>query len=861
MSLELRLVAYQPDGPRLGLLPDHTGFAVTDTANGISSLELSYPLSGIHAEWLLSPCEVAVEYSNGSGWVENRNARFMVIQEDGNFVADDQVYRFQCPGYAWQLQRAQIVVPAELRTRTGKRTFRDVTPGRLISAVVGEAQGRGTLPGLVLGFTATETCVGTAWLNQAVGLEFEPLSDVLQALTALADQGVVDWYMQGRTLMMGNSSSDIAFQRFGRMPVTFDTEVSVVGFAATLGAENTSRDTIFGKPAAAMTAAVPVQPVVVKAGSASKAFASRQHPSADWLAGQDWATGTDSSRSPAKRVALIKHRAPTLDDPSNLYMGAMMVDWTAPVGQLLAVSEYDDALRDLATGVFLDTAGTAVIVNDSTAAVAAERDIRSGYMRRCITLTDSKVSCIELGVFASQSDLPVDVVLQPGAAENNPFALELRDRLLAQGLTVRFDYGTSALRLTTYDDTAPPAPTGPQIRVLPRKDSYYEVSVAWDGTFWGGVTPADLSHVEVHRSSSGADFTPNESTIQPGNLTKAGVRLIELRKNSAQWWKFVAVDQNGNKSRPSGCGIVSRGDLPGDTNMQSASKLPPHPGGVPTVVRNPLPADLVQSKMILAERMGRQSGRYVRAKVSSAARANVSKMTKIRAAMTATITYFRPGQPKIQWGAPKETLPNDGPLSSVAVVGPVDLLAARDLIEAPHSHTLAGLTSRVYAYGEAYLQTIIENTDDRIAPWGEWETGLAQGGVFDEKDLQILGFKALADGSGAKETYTRGLAFDAAKWLPFRDYDAGDIILSPDRLGVLSPMRVAAMTVTLTQDGVYTGSVSISERIVPIEVRNAKQIKAIAGGSVGGVTTGGSGTRPVTPSGTDQRKPRPTFLN
>lgn len=875
MNYDIRLVAYQPNGDRIGLLPEPVEFRVTDTENAVPALTITYPLNGQQAAVLANPVEVAVEYYSNGNWIEGRNARFLNLQEEGDTVSAEVTGRYSLPGYAWQLGKVQVAVSAADRARSGKRSFKTSTPGALVQTLVQEAKARGNISGLTLAFNGGVTSAGSAWLNEAVGIEVEPGFDLLQLLTSLSDQDIVDWYMQGRALYLNNPTSDGTFLRMGRMPTTFDTAIDITAFAGTLsGTLNASRDKIFGASAASMSGRRKATSAVVAAGEAARTLAARTHPVSGWLYGQDLATGTDALRS-NRRAALLKHRTPDVIEPQDYYFGSMICDWSYENSHLLAISDNSPEVVTMAAQVFVDQAGTVLMINDSDTTVKAEQDLRSGYMRRCAMLTDRKLACIEIGEYNSSTgpgndaspEVKRDVVLQVGPGRYTGLVDKLRTELTAQGVGVWVDYGSTLLSDTYYNQTPPSAPTGPGITFSPQKNGVLQVKVYWNGGFYLGASkPGDFKHVQLHHSTSGADFTPSESNRAAGLATGPTSWTFNVSSGETRYFKLVAVDTNLNLSAPSAASRVVRGTAAGVWSKIENIRQPP--SGPPTIVRPAMPDDLKWTKMVLADRIGKQRGRYVRLKIGSAAKASPAKMTAIRQALVATLSFIRSSNPKIKFGQPKESIAPDveDPTTLNQQVGPVALRHGIDLTEAPYTRSLTGLASRIFVYGEAWLQTVIENTDDSIAPWGEWESSLAQGGVSDEKELQAMGYKALEMASGPLETYTCGLTFESAgalarvRWYPARHYDPGDIVLAPGRLGDMQAMKVATYTVTKNRSGI-TGSITFQNHVLPLDLVRGKQIRAIAGGTVGGISTGGSGTRPKPPAGTDSRRPQATFLN
>ncbi|MFC7582422.1 hypothetical protein ACFQYP_00430 [Nonomuraea antimicrobica] len=133
----LRLIAYSPNGPRLGNLPHHLGFELGAPLNDVPSLKLSYPAAGIGAGWLQTPVEIAVEYAvDGGQWVEPDGGRFLRIKRGADVTDQSGACTYECPGWSWQLRK--LIMYAGGVMAEGRRLFSAVTPGGLLRTIVQE---------------------------------------------------------------------------------------------------------------------------------------------------------------------------------------------------------------------------------------------------------------------------------------------------------------------------------------------------------------------------------------------------------------------------------------------------------------------------------------------------------------------------------------------------------------------------------------------------------------------------------------------------------------------------------------------------------------------------------------------------
>ncbi len=204
----LRLVAYAPNGNRLGLLSQATSFETAHPLNDIPSAQLTYQADAAGAALLDEPCEIAVEYAAGDGtWVEPPDGRFLRIKRSGDLTDLTGSRRYSCPGYAWQLRKL-VLYPGGVMA-DGKRQFSAVSAGALLRTMVNEGRDRGTLLAMAVDFTASTDSAGAAWASPLT-LGLDPGTSLLAMLINLADQGVIDWRMQGRTLQVYNAGTFLA---------------------------------------------------------------------------------------------------------------------------------------------------------------------------------------------------------------------------------------------------------------------------------------------------------------------------------------------------------------------------------------------------------------------------------------------------------------------------------------------------------------------------------------------------------------------------------------------------------------------------------------------------------------------------
>ena len=210
MTLFLRLVAYAPNGDRLGVLPHPLDADVGWPLNDLPSLKLNYSGLARGAELLADPVEVAVELSDGTVWAEPPDGRFLRIARSGDLVDRTGRASFDLPGYGWQLRKLRLYPPGDPAGLVdGKRPFLSATAGRIVATWVTEGHARGTLSGLEVDFDTATDSSGAPW-SSILTIYYAPGMDLLTVLGNLSDQGVVDWRMNGRVLQVFNGDQALA---------------------------------------------------------------------------------------------------------------------------------------------------------------------------------------------------------------------------------------------------------------------------------------------------------------------------------------------------------------------------------------------------------------------------------------------------------------------------------------------------------------------------------------------------------------------------------------------------------------------------------------------------------------------------
>ncbi|WP_336214373.1 fibronectin type III domain-containing protein [Nonomuraea sp. LPB2021202275-12-8] len=204
--MDLRLVAHAPNGDRLGSIPQPLSLEAAWPLNDVGGLRLAYAAGAVGAELLEQPCEVAIEWSaDGVTWTEPPDGRFLRILRRGDSTDQAEVVRYELPAFVWMLRKL-ILYSGSAPLVDGKRAFLSATPGAILRTWLTEGQTRGALPGVTWDFTLTHDSAGVEWAK-VLTIYYEPGLDLLTTLINLAEQGVIDFQMQGRELRVFNADT------------------------------------------------------------------------------------------------------------------------------------------------------------------------------------------------------------------------------------------------------------------------------------------------------------------------------------------------------------------------------------------------------------------------------------------------------------------------------------------------------------------------------------------------------------------------------------------------------------------------------------------------------------------------------
>ena len=213
-TLHARLVAYRPFGARIGVLAEPVSFSASMLHNDDGAISIEYSMLSSDAQAfdreLTDGLEVAVEVSDGTGYREPDNARFVITGRSGKTDDQTKTVTYSGQSISWLLSKAENNDSSHLLTdgdNKGKRPFYSSNPGTILKTLLDENKARGGVAtGLALGFDTAKDAAGANWAKKYT-LYYSLGTDLQTILSALVNGGGCDWRASGRTLKIWNADS------------------------------------------------------------------------------------------------------------------------------------------------------------------------------------------------------------------------------------------------------------------------------------------------------------------------------------------------------------------------------------------------------------------------------------------------------------------------------------------------------------------------------------------------------------------------------------------------------------------------------------------------------------------------------
>lgn len=213
-SLHARLVAYRPFGARIGVLAEPVSFSASMLHDDDGAISIEYSMLSGDAQAfdreLTDGLEVAVEVSDGTGYREPDNARYVITGRSGKTDDRTKTITYSGQSISWLLSKAENNDSSHLLTdgdNKGKRPFYSSNPGVILKTLLDENKARGGVAtGLTLSFDTAKDSNGDSW-NRKYTLYYSLGTDLQTILDALVNGGGCDWRTSGRVLKLWNADS------------------------------------------------------------------------------------------------------------------------------------------------------------------------------------------------------------------------------------------------------------------------------------------------------------------------------------------------------------------------------------------------------------------------------------------------------------------------------------------------------------------------------------------------------------------------------------------------------------------------------------------------------------------------------
>lgn len=600
-SLHARLVAYRPFGDRLGVLAEPVSFSASMLHNDDGAISIEYSLLSGDAQAfdreLTDGLEVAVEVSDGTGYREPDNARFVITGRSGKTDDRTRTVTYGGQSIGWLLSKAENNDSSHLLTdgdNKGKRPFYSSNPGVILKTLLDENKARGGVAtGLTLGFDTAKDAGGAAWARKYT-LYYSLGTDLQTILGSLVNGGGCDWRTSGRTLKMWNADSTALSRDLSKSIVLqlardigeAPYEESIADLASTILVEGDNNLLFRMDNPAAPTPWGKWESYSSQGGVSDKdtaqAFMQSTLDDAARVRGQ---YTRDLIVSDVDSLPLVDYHAgdwitaPTVSHGEKVRV--QEIDLSMRQGEGLSASialndiKYDASVRQ-AKKIKGITGGAALAGSEGGTTASSDRDHRVPKAPLGLVVqTDAYISSrgTALGL-ATLQWAAVSQATDNTAIDISSYRVEYRKNLAgapwvsggvtdAQRLTLGIgglecgqryefrvravptysdrlgDWSNVVVALVASDVTPPSIPSKP---ILTSKLGV--VDVQWDGrNNAGGSMELDFDHVEVGISDSNGNWKYRDSVARDGYCHVTGLEL-----NSTWWFALRSVDHSGNKS-------------------------------------------------------------------------------------------------------------------------------------------------------------------------------------------------------------------------------------------------------------------------------------------------------------------------
>ena len=598
-SLHARLVAYRPFGARIGVLAEPVSFSASMLHDDDGAISIEYSMLSGDAQAfdreLTDGLEVAVEVSDGNGYREPDNARYVITGRSGKTDDRTKTVTYSGQSISWLLSKAENNDSSHLLAdgdNKGKRPFYSSNPGVILKTLLDENKARGGVAtGLSLGFDTARDAGGAAWARKYT-LYYSLGTDLQAILSSLVNGGGCDWRTSGRTLKMWNADSTALSRDLSESVVLqlardiseAPYEESISDLASTILVEGDNNLLFRMDNPAAPTPWGKWESYSSQGGVSDKdtAQAFMQSTLADAARVRGQYT-RDLVTSGVDDLPLVDYHAgdwitaPTVSHGEKVRVQEIDLSMRQNEGLSCSIAlndiKYDASVRQAKK--IKGITGGATLAGSEGGRPAPEKDHRTPKaVTGLVVATDAYISSrgTALGL-ATLQWAAVSQATDDTAIDISGYRVEYRKNLAgapwvsggvtdAQRLTLGIgglecgqryefrvravptysdklgDWSNVVVALVASDVTPPSIPSKP---ILTSKLGV--VDVQWDGrNNAGGGMELDFDHVEVGVSDSNGNWKYRDSVARDGHCVVTG---LEYR---VYWFALRSVDYSGNKS-------------------------------------------------------------------------------------------------------------------------------------------------------------------------------------------------------------------------------------------------------------------------------------------------------------------------
>lgn len=597
-TLHARLVAYLPNGGRLGNLPAPLSWDASVVNNDLGALKVTYSRravgGGILKRGLEQGLEIGLEVSDGGAWSEPYNCRFLLIGRSRNAEDVSDTVTLTCQSMGWLANKilnndtSHLIADGDNK---GKRAFLSKNPGTILRTILDENKARrGAGLVLVPGFDTGKDAAGANWKN-VYTLYYSLGTSLNSMLSSMVGGGAIDWRTEGRTLRIWNAdSTSLSRDLSGRVHISMAHDILEAPEEESI--EDLSSDILVeGDNGLIFRESNPAAPTpwggwesYVSQGGVSdeataKAFMQTTLASSARVRGQYTRSLLVTN---AESLPLVDYRpgdwitAPTVQHGEKVRIQQVTVSLDSnglKASITLNDKVYDSQVR--AAKKIAGITGGATLAGSEGGRPAPEKDHRTPKaVTGLVVATDAYISSsgTALGLATLQwaavsqatDDTAIDISgyrveyrkstagapwVSGGVTDAQRLTLgigglecgqryEFRVRAVPTYSDRLGDWSNVVVALVASDVTPPSIPSKP---ILTSKLGV--VDVQWDGrNNAGGGMELDFDHVEVGVSDSNGNWKYRDSVARDGHCVVTG---LEYR---VYWFALRSVDHSGNKS-------------------------------------------------------------------------------------------------------------------------------------------------------------------------------------------------------------------------------------------------------------------------------------------------------------------------